>query len=156
MKKSLSSGQLSVIAGSVLLVVLLYVLPHASAKKQKSAPTLDADAAIELVQSGQNPMAGITQLKKIVEKNPENVKALLFLGKFSIESRQYAKAIKWFNKVLQLEADNSDALVESAFAYERSGMPAKAVKTFNKVLEITDDTVLKNKIIKYIKEIKSN
>src|SRR5690606_7700569 len=52
-----------------------------------------------------NPMAGIALLREVVEKDPKNVQANRTLGLFSLQSRQFDKAIERFKTVIELSPD---------------------------------------------------
>lgn len=68
----------------------------------------DADAQIGLatvlVQGTNEPMKGIVMLREVVAKDPLNINANIELGRFSMMSGQYDKAIERFNAVLQKDS----------------------------------------------------
>lgn len=54
------------------------------------------------------PMQGIMMLREIAESNPDNVAAQMQLGRLSIRTNQWDKALERFNKVLSLDSDNKE------------------------------------------------
>jgi tetratricopeptide (TPR) repeat protein len=76
------------------------------------------------------PMKGIGLIREAVTKNPDNAFAHYMLGVGSFTSGQWPKAIERFEKVLQLEPQNLDAIVRLADSYEQSGDKVNAKKWF--------------------------
>jgi tetratricopeptide (TPR) repeat protein len=82
------------------------------------------DKATVLVESGINPMEGIGLLRKMEESDSANVELLIRLGRFSIQSGQYEKAILRLNKAIQLDSLRLDAHLYIADAYrEMNNIP---------------------------------
>lgn len=75
------------------------------------------DKATVLVESGINPMEGIGLLRKMEETDTANVELLIRLGRFSIQSGQYEKAISRLNKAIKLDSMRLDAHLYIADAY---------------------------------------
>ncbi len=50
-----------------------------------------------------------TIFEQILENENENISALLYLGKIYLKENEHGKALDKFNKVLELQADNSEA-----------------------------------------------
>jgi tetratricopeptide (TPR) repeat protein len=76
------------------------------------------------------PMKGISLIREAVEKNPNNAYAVYMLGVGSFVSGQWPKAIERFEKVLQLEPQNLEAILRLADAYEQSGDKANSKKWY--------------------------
>ena len=62
-----------------------------------------ADGDMMLVMNG-----GIMKLKAVLERDPENVKAINQLGVMSVESGQLEKAEKRFEKLVLLQPENQE------------------------------------------------
>jgi tetratricopeptide (TPR) repeat protein len=75
------------------------------------------DKATVLVESGINPMEGIGLLRKMEESDSSNVELLIRLGRFSIQSGQYEKAVVRLKKAIQLDSLRLDAHLYIADAY---------------------------------------
>jgi len=91
------------------------------------------------------PMKGIGLIREAVEKNPDNAFAHYMLGVGSFVSGQWPKAIERFEKVLQLEPQNLDAMVRLADSYEQSGDKVNAKKWFLQFLQTVKDLEAKKK-----------
>lgn len=77
-----------------------------------------------------NPMAGISKIREVVEKNPDNLYGQMMLGIGGIRSGQYDKAIERFLIVVNKQPDNMEAVLYLAEAYERNGDKTNAVKWY--------------------------
>jgi Flp pilus assembly protein TadD len=78
----------------------------------------------------QNPMEGITMVREVAERDPENMYAQFMLGLGGMISGQYAKAAERMLKVVQHEPSNIEAVLILAEAYERAGDKAKAAQWY--------------------------
>ena len=81
------------------------------------------------------PMKGIGLIREVVTKNPDNAFAHYMLGVGSFVSAQWPKAIERFEKVLQLEPQNIDAMLRLADAYEQSGDKVNSKKWYLQFLK---------------------
>jgi Tfp pilus assembly protein PilF len=128
---SLSKGQIIVVVGALALVVAIVVLPKTvpfDADNQK-VEVEGSEEAIEMqiaegvssVLESEAPMQGIMILKKVLEKDPNNVKANLALAVFSVVSGQYDKAFERFQHVLNAEQKDESAVKFLAQVYAREG-----------------------------------
>lgn len=104
------------------------------------------------------PMKGIGLIREAAEKNPNNAFAQYMLGVGSFISAQWPKAIERFEKVLQLQPENLEAMLRLADAYEQSGNKEKAKKWYMqfvqtvKVLEAQKKFRSSPEMIKQIEE----
>lgn len=127
------------IAGIICLALVIgyYVLPKLPAKvlakKQVAAnpDSLKLMQAVELVQ-GANPMEGITLLRELIAKDSNNVDAHLYLGMFSVRSNQMDKAIKRFEKVVELRPNDARYLVEVGYQYLQMDSLERAYNCFER------------------------
>jgi tetratricopeptide (TPR) repeat protein len=135
---------------AIALLVLFLFLPKQplSVREKKEVSAIDADSlrlmqAIELVQ-GSNPMEGITILRELVSKDPNNVDAQYFLGEFSVKSGQYDKAISRLEKVLELRPEDLNYQVRVGLQYLEMDSVSRALKCFEKgvTLDSTDNNSL--------------
>lgn len=94
------------------------------------------------------PMEGILKIREVVEKDSSNVYAQMMLGKGSLLSGQYEKAIDRFLIVCRLDPGNLDAILLLAEVYERTGKKNDAIVWYRKSL----DLVKQPEIIKAINE----
>ncbi|MCB0792307.1 MAG: hypothetical protein H6594_08930 [Flavobacteriales bacterium] len=106
-----STPQALALAGSLVAIVLLMLLPrtHEAVPAEAQAPVGDAtvedqvDEAVKLVQGAQ-PMQGILKLRQLAEDHPENAEVQWQLGMFSLQSGQVDKAVGRFARVLEIDS----------------------------------------------------
>lgn len=106
------------------------------------------------VESGANPMQGITMLLDIVKRDSTNADAQFMLGKFSMMSGQFDKAINRLEKVLHSQPQNSEAMFLLAEAYKNTGKKEKAIQLFEQCKKLIDNKDIQKEIDRYIKETK--
>lgn len=118
----------------------------------------DTDAQIGLatvlVQGTNEPMKGILMLREIVSKDPGNIKANMELGKFSMMSGQYDKAIERFAAVLQKDSLHLQSRYFLAEGYLGLKDTSNAINTLEEIIEIEKDTMVQSRIQLYINYLK--
>jgi tetratricopeptide (TPR) repeat protein len=118
------------------------------------------DARIKLascyVDGTADPMKGIGMLRDIEKTDSNNVDLQLAFAAFSSKSGQLDKAIRRFEKVIQLKPDYLEAYLYLADAYEQLGNKPKTIETLQKYADLVPDKEAKNEIKKYIDKLKSN
>ena len=118
----------------------------------------NVDAKIQLaacyVEGTQDPMKGITLLREVEKTDSNNVKLQLNFAFFSVKSQQWDKAIKRFEKVLQIDPLYIEAYLHLADAYEQQGDKNKTIEMLQKYASITDDAMAKQEVLKYINQLK--
>lgn len=116
------------------------------------------DAKIQLaacyVEGSQDPMKGITLLREIEKTDSNNVKLQLNFAFFSIKSQQWDRAIKRFEKVLQIDPLFIEAYLHLADAYEQKGDKNKTIEMLEKYANVTTDAMAKQEVLKYIEQLK--
>lgn len=80
------------------------------------------------------PMEGIMNIRKVAEKNPDNVFAQFMLGYGGLISGQNEKAIERFKKVIALDPENTEAVFLLAEIFEREGNKKEAIVWYQKGL----------------------
>ena len=126
------------IAVGVSLVAIVLWLPRKSADaEQLTALPTEAvatddpvEAAVQKV-SGENPMEGILKLRHLAESTPPNLDAVMWLGRFSVQSGQLDKARKRFNQVIDAAPDRVEAYWERAMLDMEEGFLEDAVEGFD-------------------------
>lgn len=92
----------------------------------------------------ESPMQGITMIREVAAKDPENMYAQFMLGLGGMISGQFDKAIDRLLKVVQHQPENIEAILMLAEAYERQNDKANAVKWYQTSKKhIKNDDVLK-------------
>jgi tetratricopeptide (TPR) repeat protein len=130
----------------------------AYSKAVELSPTVSnkVKLASAYVEGGENPMKGIGMLLEIVRADSTVEEAQFTLGRFSLVSGQYDKAINRFEKVLSLRPQNSEAMFLLAEAYRGSGNKQKAIELFEKCRKQVDNPELRKEIDSYIANIKNS
>jgi len=99
-------------------------------------------------------MQGVQILRGIVNEKPDNIPANLMLGKMSIQSGQFDKAISRFEKVLSVAPNNTEAMYFLAEAYKGKGDKQKAIELFTKCKELVNKPDFSKDIDQYINSFK--
>ena len=105
---------------------------------------------------GTPPMQGIGILKGVEQQDPENVKALINLGYFSIKSGQYEKAKERFDQVLKIDPEFADAHLYLADLHEKQKDFASAIRDLENYKSLIQDEVRIEEVNKYIEELSNN
>ena len=91
----------------------------------------------------QYSMKGIQTLLQLLKTNPGHVKANYHLGLFSIQTRQYDKALSRFEQVLSSDPDHGWAEYQMAVVYMQQGDREKAKSLLETLVANTADDELK-------------
>ncbi|SEM87201.1 Cytochrome c-type biogenesis protein CcmH/NrfG [bacterium A37T11] len=116
---------------------------------------LDAKTGLGIayVNGGASPMAGISLLLEVVKSDPTNLKANKSLGLFSMQSRQFDKAIARFKTVLSVNPDEPESWFYLATSYENIGLKKEAIEAFEKSKKLASDPSLSQFIDRKIAEL---
>jgi tetratricopeptide (TPR) repeat protein len=96
-------------------------------------------------------MKGVAVLQDITRKDPNHIPANLVLGRMSIQSGQFDKAVGRFETILKLEPENREALYFLAEAYKGKGNTAKAKELFEQCKKLVNNPEFSKEIDNYIK-----
>ncbi|MGJ1224398.1 tetratricopeptide repeat protein [Sphingobacterium siyangense] len=121
---------------------------------EANTSSLDAKTGLgaAMVSGTNNPMAGIALLREVVAADPKNLEANKTLGLFSLQSRQFDKAIERFKTVIDQKPD-AESYFYLATGYENIGMKKEAVTAFQKSKELAADPSLSQFIDRKIAEL---
>lgn len=111
---------------------------QAADKIKPNTPEVKTGLGIAYVTGTPNPMQGITLLLDVVKEDPDNLKANLNLGLFSMKSGQFDKAVERFKTVIN-QAPSAEAYFYLASSYENMGMKPEAIGAYLKTKEIAAD-----------------
>jgi tetratricopeptide (TPR) repeat protein len=100
------------------------------------------------------PMRGVQILLAIVKEKPGDIPANLLLGKMSVQSRQFDKAVGRFETVLKQEPENKEALYFLAQAYQGMGDKKKAIELLEKCKKLVNDPAFSNDVDQQINSLK--
>jgi len=99
-------------------------------------------------------MRGVQLLLGITREKPDNIPANLMLGRMSIQSGQYDKAVQRYETVLKQEPENTEALYFLAEAYKGKGNKEKAIELLEKCKKIVNKPEFSKDIDQYINSFK--
>lgn len=111
---------------------------------------------VALVETGNNPMQGITLLREVLAINPKHETAILNMGFFSIRSGQYDKAIERFESLLLINPALIETYLYLGESYQQLGKKKQAIKQFERFLHYSEDEELKKEVKSYINQLKNN
>ena len=125
-------------AGALVAGVLWMPRTPASAPKAPTAAEISVadigtdpvDIAVAKV-NGENPMDGILELRTLAEETPPNLDAVMWLGRFSVQSGQLDKARERFDQVIDAQPDRVEAYWERAMLDMEEGYLEDAVQGFD-------------------------
>ncbi|WP_051408418.1 M48 family metallopeptidase [Sediminibacterium sp. C3] len=101
-----------------------------------------------------NPMEGITLIKKVVDRNPDNTYGQMMLALGGKKSGQYDKAIERFLLIVKKEPENIEAIFHIAECYDLKGDKANAIVFYEKAKELVKIPQAKEELSNRIMELK--
>ena len=138
---AVSKSSWILIAGAGALAAGLVLMPRTPGSSEPALP-VEEDVALEDIGtdpvdvavakvSGENPMEGILELRQLAESTPPNLDAVMWLGRFSVQSGQLDKARERFNQVIDAAPDRVEAYWELAMLDMEEGFLEDAVEGFD-------------------------
>lgn len=128
------------LAGASVLVAGVLWMPRTPASAPKPPVTEGValedigtdpvDIAVAKV-SGENPMEGILALRALADEEPPNLDAVMWLGRFSVQSGQLDKARERFDQVIDAQPNRVEAYWERAMLDMEEGYLEDAVQGFD-------------------------
>ncbi len=100
------------------------------------------------------PMRGVQILLAITREKPDDIPANMLLGRMSIQSAQFDKAIARFETILKKEPENKEALYFLAQTYEGKGDKHKAIELLEKCKQVVNNPEFSKEIDKHINSLK--
>lgn len=115
-----------------------------------------ADLAVCLLESQTAPpMQAIGLLREVIQLDSLNVKGLFYLGFFSMQSTQYAKAAERFKKLTQIEPNNALYYQYLGQALALSGEKEQALVAFEKHLSLLTNESARKEVQIIIENLKN-
>ena len=108
---------------------------------------------IAYVSGTPNPMQGIQLLLEVVKQEPDNIKANMNLGLFSMKSGQYEKAVNRFKTVIAQKPE-PEVWFYLASAYENLGNKEEAITAYLQSKELAADPKLGEYVDSKIQELR--
>lgn len=128
---------------------------EAALKLSPNDNTLKLKTGTVYVEGSTEPMKGITLLRSVIESEPDNVPALILLGRFSIMSGQFDKAKERLDQALTLSPSNAEALFFMAITQQGLGNNEKAIELFEACKKLVNNPDFDAEIDGYIEDLKS-
>ena len=131
---------------------------HESDSDHSHISELDQEVidAVEIIQNGGAPMAGIQKLLRVIEKDPNHLGALRQLGFMSMQTGQYEKAVNRFSTIVEVNPEEAMAYYMLAQAYEGLNDKDEAITAYNKYVELEEDETKIEAVKNRIKEFNNN
>ncbi len=143
-----SALRLILVLVAIALVVVAMVMPRQPETVRSTmnrTPLSEAEreleAAVQLVQSNQNPMEGIMRIRALVEADSTFEEAHLWLGAFSLQSGQRDKAEERFETVIKLNPKNPEPRWQLAMMAIDDEAYGKAIPYLLKSVELDSSYV---------------
>jgi tetratricopeptide (TPR) repeat protein len=131
------------IAGVFLLLSLSRTAP--ANRSLKADPYMaKMQLALNYMQNGQSPMAGIKLFRKISEQYPKRYEASFQLGSMAMSTGQYDKAAVWFQKATNASTGETKAncLLYWSDALVMANDKDSALLILNEVSKYSNDSLL--------------
>jgi tetratricopeptide (TPR) repeat protein len=100
------------------------------------------------------PMRGVQIVLGITREKPDDIPANMLLGRMSIQSGQFDKAVGRFETILKQEPGNKEASYLLAQAYDGKGDKKKAVEMLEKCKRLVNDPEFSKEIDQKINSLK--
>ncbi len=110
--------------------------------------------ATAYIEGSGEPMRGVQILRDITAQKPNDIPANMLLGRMSIQSGQFEKAVKRFETVLKQEPNNLEANYFMAQAYEGTGNKEETIKYLEKCKSLSKNPELIKDIDRHISTLK--
>jgi tetratricopeptide (TPR) repeat protein len=84
-------------------------------------------------------MAEIQRLREHVEKNPDDVDALLALANLNFDIKNWQRALELYERRLALRPDEPDVITDMGVCYRELGQFQKALELFDRAERLAPD-----------------
>jgi tetratricopeptide (TPR) repeat protein len=108
------------------------------------------------VEGTDQPMRGIGLLRDVVTKDSTKTEAQINLALFAIQSGQYDKAINRLERLAKMKPDFAEAYLYLGQTYATMGEKDKAVKALSRFSDMTNDSLVRSEVEKYIYQLKNS
>lgn len=115
--------------------------------------------ALAFMDGAGNVMQGVSLLKQVEQKDPDNIQMNLTLGRFGIMSGQFDKAISRLQKVISLskeDAVKAEAWYQLGEAYRATGKKDDAIKALETSRDLLTNEDFKKQLDIYIQQLKNS
>ena len=114
------------------------------------------DEAIKIIEGAGPPMQGIGTLMLYADSDSPSVKANFWLGKFGVQSQQLEKAKARFLKVLEIDPEHKEALINLLNLYVKMEDFNAAAELYRKHPYLKSDSLLTKDLEESINRLESD
>ncbi|MFT5338031.1 MAG: putative Zn-dependent protease [Sphingobacteriales bacterium] len=144
--------------GTVALATGIYFMPRTPTKvvEEQHQELSDLERAVYLIENGENPMEGITILKRMELEDEDNHEVTWLLAKFSLMSGQIDKALPRLQKLTeQAGTEYPEAVLLYARSLVGGEEEAKALTLLQDLVEHEKDTAVVSNAQALLKNLSS-
>lgn len=164
----MKKNQIIALSVSVVLAIALLVMPtnELAVKEKEEAINLEenhnhdhnhkVEEALAIINGGGAPMKGIQMLRDVLAADSNHLGAIRQLGFLSMRTGQYDKAIGRFERLLEINPNESQAYFLLGEAHEGLGDKENAVKAYQSFVDMTKNEEAKKTVEARIKELSNN
>ncbi len=124
----------------VVIIVTLSALAFFTYLEKPPSPTKTPTANSSEVQDQEALMKqifeSIEELKKTVEKEPENLQALITLGNLYYDGSKFEEAIVYYQRALKLDPKNADVWTDVGTMYRQLGNIDSSIICYQKSVQV--------------------
>jgi len=104
--------------------------------------------------AGPSPMQGIMMLREIIQEDPKNEKALMSMGRMSIQTGQFENGIERFQSLVEYYPNHIEGNFFLGVCYFEAGQMVKAKAQFEKILTLDAPEQVLTAANEYLERIK--
>ncbi len=123
----------------IIYVVLAFIagfLSGAAFAVFKMGPETETAVTKQQSNMSEQQIQAIAHLEQEVTGNPDRFQAWTQLGNLYYDTGQYPKAVKAYEKSLELHSGNANIWTDLGVMYRRTNQPEKAIEAFDKAISM--------------------
>ena len=75
-------------------------------------------------------------LKGVLDKRPTDINIITMLAEAYYDSKKYDEAIAWYDKLLQINANNAEAMYMMGMSFQKKGEKQKGQSICDKAIQL--------------------
>lgn len=100
-----------------------------------------------------SPMVGVRMITGVLKDDPDNLFAVMQLGILSMRSGQFDKAVGRFDRALEIDQTNIEALYYLGISHAELEHHEEAEEALNRVKKLTDDPAMLQTVDQYLNDL---
>jgi tetratricopeptide (TPR) repeat protein len=113
--------------------------PEPSPMNVRSDNETSGQSRDPVMEAGARFMVRVTEYKQRLERNPEDMEALVFLGNANYDITRFDKASEYYERVLAIDPTNITVRTDLATSYYKTGQVDRALNEIQTVLQQSPD-----------------